>query len=119
VVDSALGVTLSDDTTQTGLCRETAHGELQEYCQGVGDETLSSITWFSLRTSLDGWLNLASRWQGTAEAIVYLMYAERLVDANDVSRNWCENNLTDAKHVKAAMRLMKGKENRILQSTWG
>jgi len=118
VADSALGVTLSTDTIQAGLCQETAHSELQEYCHGVDDEILSSIAWLSLRASLDGWLSLASDWQGTAKAIVYLMYAERLVDANDVSQNWFEENLTDADHVKAAMKLLKGKENRISQSTW-
>ena len=101
-----------------GLEIETAHEEVVEYCEGVGRDALSAITLPSLADFLAGWLILSVSAAGRPEEIIYLMYAERLIDANDVSERWIEENIQASETVAVGKKLLAGKEGRLAQDRW-
>ena len=118
VSDNSLGMIISANTMEFGLTADRAHNELREYCEGVTADALARITWPSLAGFLEGWLNLSIKAAGFAEEVVYLMYAERVIDANGMDDGWCEMNFKDGKVAEVAKRILAGKENRIMQDTW-
>ena len=80
---------------------------------------MSRISWPSLAAFLAGWLNLSIKAAEVEDEIIYLIYAERMIDANEIDQAWCEINFEDDSVEEVAKRLLAGKENRILQDTWG
>jgi hypothetical protein len=114
IVDSAIGMDLTSPfTIVSGLSHSSAHGELQDICQDVDGVLLSAINWAALGPFINGWLVLAQCVQGSEVAIVYLMEAERLIDANDVDMEWCEKNISNEECRTAALELLKTKQRRI------
>lgn len=89
-----------------------------EYCQGVLGDALSQIKWPTLAALLGGWLRLSVEKKGLEKELVYLMYAERMVDPNDIDEGWLEQNFKDGRVVRAAQKLLAGKEQRILHERW-
>lgn len=114
VTDRALAMDLSSARTlESGMTTATAHRELQEYCRGVPDYVLSRIAWPTLESFLNGWLTLAAQVPGEEILSIWLMYAERLIDANDVDSEWFEKYTGDPICRKLAEELLEGKTRRI------
>ena len=107
-----------------GLTLEMAHSEIAEYCIDVDPKMLADISWPSLEDYLGGWLRLSvGASTSPVEAvyvteIVYLMYAEKLVDANEVTDEWFEKNYDDAKVVEAGKKLLARKMERPSEEEW-
>lgn len=119
VDDSALGLTLSSPgIITTGLSLMTAHPELRDLCQGVNNAVLSAIKWTCLGPFINGWLTLAHRVRDSETELVFLMEAERLIDANDVDMQWCKRHIQNEECLEVAQRLLMGKERRQLGSNW-
>jgi hypothetical protein len=71
---------------------------------------LFAIAWPSLCVFLAGWLSLSVSAAGRPEEIIYLMYAERLIDVNDVSEYWIEENIQASWTVAVGKKLLAGKD---------
>ena len=50
---------------------------------------------------------------------VYLTYAKRIIDSNDIDEAWCEKAFKDDRALDAAKKVLAGKEDRILQGHHG
>jgi hypothetical protein len=121
-----LGFDFQPTAVETDLTHATAHRELQDLCLGVPAAALRSIRWPSLAAFFRGWLRCAethsrspSSSSSSDEAMVYLMQAERLCNANDVvDELWCEEVLGSPGRVGLARALLRGREGRRRMSTW-
>jgi len=116
VTDARMGLTLGPAICQRGLTSANAHPEVAAYCRNVDDYELSSICFPTLPAFVRGWITLALRANGAPEELVYLMQAERLIDANDVDSAWCETHFTDERQCQEVKELLKGKRRRTIQS---
>jgi hypothetical protein len=114
IADSELDLQVSTPgTIETGLVRATAHRELQDLCVKVDDTTLRAVKWPTLAAFTKGWLTLGALHAQSEYVSLYLMQAERLIDANDVDTAWCEE-LEDTVCCRAAKTLLRGKKGRLL-----
>ena len=118
VPDNMLAMEVSPGVMARGLTAEKAHRELQEYCRDVDNHVLTEIAWPSLAAFLGGWLKLSIKTAGTTDELFYLMYAERLIDANDMDDAWFERSFKDVEVAKAGRKLLAGREARIAQDKW-
>ncbi|EME86761.1 uncharacterized protein MYCFIDRAFT_77417 [Pseudocercospora fijiensis CIRAD86] len=119
VEDSMLGLRLTPNLLERGLCFATVHPQLQDLCEGTEAVELAAITWPSLAEFLRGWLRLAETNKHSEVSMIYLMQAERLIDANDkIDEEWLELNVKEPACCKQGKKLLKGKASRTMQSTW-
>ncbi|KJX92447.1 hypothetical protein TI39_contig5852g00007 [Zymoseptoria brevis] len=119
VPDSAIGLDVAAPSNiVTGLSHSNAHHELLDMCENVDSTVLASMKWAALGYFLNGWLTLAASVRGTETEIIYLMEAERLIDANDVDAHWIERHVVEPDSQETAMHLLGGKNHRVNNSTW-
>ncbi|KXS93545.1 hypothetical protein AC578_4971 [Pseudocercospora eumusae] len=120
IEDSMLGLRLTPTLLEQGLCFANMHPQLQDLCEDIDDDAeLAAITWPSLAGFLCGWLRLAETNKLSETSMIYLMQAERLIDANDeIDEDWLERNVKEPACCEQAKKLLKGKTGRIMQSTW-
>jgi hypothetical protein len=118
VTNDMLGLHLIPSALEAGLATSTASPEILDLCRGVSDTVLQGIVWPTLATFLDGWLHLAGVYGDSEVSIIYLMQAERLIDANDIDDVWCERTFRSASILSQAKYLLGGKKHRKIMSTW-
>lgn len=119
IADNELGLEVSaPETIETGLTNATAHPELHDLCVNVNHATLNAIKWPTLAAFTRGWLMLGVLHAESEYVSLYLMQAERLIDANNVSNAWCEQEFGNMACCLEAKKLLQGKEGRRLGSTF-
>ena len=118
ITEDMLGTQLSSETSESGLTISEMHPELLDLSHDVSDKVLSAITWPTLVAFTDGWLKLADTDKLSEISLIYLMQAERLIDANGVDDTWCETSFKRAPLVIQAQSILRGKHNRLMQSNW-
>lgn len=118
VTDAALGFVLDAQMIESGLEPNEAHAELKELCRGTNEATLLRIAWPSMAALLNGALALAAQNPSSDLEIIYLMQAERLVDANTIDEEWCSQHIADERCRALALQLLAAKQQRQVQSDW-
>lgn len=117
VADAALQLKLAPFSTSATLVSHS----LGDWCGDTDEDVLGKLRFPTLPNFVNAWLDLASQEHivGTAEQFVFLMNAERLIDANQaIDIAWCESHV----HLEASLLLVKAllrdRQLRINQSTW-
>lgn len=121
IADAELDLDITNATLESGLTPANANFHLWEFCEDVPASITAPITWVPLSLWLNAWLRLANQTDLKTESggnahLIYMMYAERLVDGGDVDFPWCEKEVPDAACRELALKLVRGKQSRILGS---
>jgi hypothetical protein len=117
VADTALRLNLAPYSTSSTIVSSTL-GDLYD---STDDGILGKLKFPTLPSFVNAWLDLASEEHvvGTAEESVFLMNAERLIDANRViNLAWCHEHIHLEASLSLAMGLLQNQQLRINQSTW-
>jgi hypothetical protein len=115
VADAALQLHLAPYSTPAPLVPST----LGDLCGSTEDDVLGKLKFPTLPNFVNAWLNLASQEHviGTEEEIVFLMNAERLIDANRViNLAWCHEYIHSEASFLLAERLLQDQQLRTNQS---
>jgi hypothetical protein len=115
VADTALRLNLAHYSTSALIVANT----LGDLCGSTEDDILGKLKFPTLPNFVNAWLDLASQEHavGTEEEIVFLMNAERLIDANRVvNLAWCHKYIHSEASLSLAMRLLQNQQLRIKQS---
>ncbi|KAG8631423.1 hypothetical protein KVT40_000563 [Elsinoe batatas] len=108
VSDKALGMNLDAiDCEESKADTSQMHPEIRGLCHGVSNEVLSSITWTRLSAFVNGWLQLAVLHHGEETQLVFLMEAERLMDASRIDQTWCMKHIDDEERLSIATQLVR------------
>jgi hypothetical protein len=112
VADTALRLELAPCSTFATIVSSTL-GDLRGSTE---DEILGKLKFPTLPNFVSAWLNLASQEHvvGTEEEIVFLMNAERVVDANRVvNLAWCHKYIHREASLSLAVGLLQNQQLRI------
>jgi hypothetical protein len=117
VADTALRLNLAPYSTSALIVANTL-GDLRGSTE---DDILGKLKFPTLPNFVNAWLDLASQEHvvGTEEEIVFLMNAERLIDANRViDLAWCHKYIPSEASLSLAVRLLRTQQLRMEQSAW-
>jgi hypothetical protein len=117
VADTTLRLNLAPYSTSSTVVSST----LADLYDGTEDDVLGKLKFPTLPNFVNAWLNLACEEHvvGTAEEFIFLMNAERLIDANRVvNLAWCQEHIHLEASLSLAMGLLRSQQLRINQSTW-
>jgi hypothetical protein len=115
VADAALQLRLTPYSTHAPIVPST----LGDLCGGTEDDVLGKLKFPTLPNYVNAWLKLASQEHivSTGEELVYLMNAERLIDANRViNLAWCHEYIRSETSFLLAAGLLQDQQLRINQS---
>lgn len=117
VADTALRLNLAPYST----CSTIVSSTLGDLYDSTEDDILEKLKFPTLPNFVNAWLNLASEEHvvGTAEESVFLMNAERLIDANRVvNLDWCHKHIHLEHCLSLAVSLLRNQQLRMYQSAW-